>query len=570
MRAKRRTGMTGSASAALSPRASRVVRNASLTLVAVTAILAILLVAGLVRPTLDMAATARRPAFARRPRPAPQVSAIATTPRANQTSLAPPATSAATERRRRAAAIQLLIPDHPGMTRIPPSFLGISTEYWTVPMWARHLSLFDRVLSLIRTNGSVQLRIGGSSADQVVGAAPRRRPRWMFLITRRWLAEVGHIVRRADARVIFDLNTVTASVQNTMRWARLAVATLPPRSILGFEIGNEPDIYSQAVWERTTLGGRGLIRLPDQITSAGYDRSFGVYAHALGRVAPDVALLGPALSQPRVNLDWISTLIAGAHPGLGAVTVHRYPLSACSRPGTSTYPTIARVLSDAASRGVAQSVRPAVRVAARAGLPVRVTELNSVTCGGVRDVSRTFATALWAPDALFALVRAGVASVDIHVRADAANAAFTINRHGLTAHPLLYGMIMFARTLGHQPRLVHVRLRGARRVHMKAWAVRDGGMLHVLLIDKGSRPADVDLHLPVTGNATVQRLQAPSVRSGTGVTLGGQWLDARGQWEGTPVVQIVHRRQGGFDVRLGATSAALLTFHLQRGALPAG
>jgi hypothetical protein len=44
---------------------------------------------------------------------------------------------------------------------VPPSFLGISTEYWTLPAWASELPLLERVLALVRVNGPKRLRIGG-------------------------------------------------------------------------------------------------------------------------------------------------------------------------------------------------------------------------------------------------------------------------------------------------------------------------------------------------------------------------------------------------------------------------
>ena len=136
-------------------------------------------------------------------------------------------------------------------------------------------------------------------------------------------------------------------------------------------------------------------------------------------------------------------LLRAPHPGLRAITVHRYPLSACSDRGSRTFPTIARILSENATAGMARSIRGAVRTARRAGLPVRLTEINSVTCGGRRGVSNTFATALWAPDALFELLRAGASAAAVHVRARAINMAFSLTRHGLVAYPLLYGLSFF-------------------------------------------------------------------------------------------------------------------------------
>ena len=143
---------------------------------------------------------------------------------------------------------------------------------------------------------------------------------------------------------------------------------------------------------------------------------------------------------------------------------------------------------------MASAVSGVVRVAHRAGLPLRLTEMNSVTCSGRRGVSDSFATALWAPDALFELLRAGVDGVNVHLRADAVNAAFILQRHGLRARPLLYGLIMFARMLGPGAQLVPLRLSAPGAPHLKAWAVRTRSALHVLLIDKGTRSASVALH----------------------------------------------------------------------------
>ena len=72
---------------------------------------------------------------------------------------------------------------------------------------------------------------------------------------------------------------------------------------------------------------------------------------------------------------------------------------------------------------------------------------------------------------------------------------------GLQARPLLYGLILFARTLGPDAQLVTVRSRLSRaRPTSAAWAVRVGrDTLHVLLIDKSRRAERVSLRLPATG-----------------------------------------------------------------------
>ncbi len=449
--------------------------------------------------------------------------------------------------------------------RVPASFLGLSTEYWSLPGYEGHLAVFGRVLSLLHVPGdeSLLVRVGGNSADHTFWEPTvRRMPHWVFELTPAWLRAARALLHRVRVRLILDLNLVTDSPMAAAHWARAAENELPHRSIAGFEIGNEPDIYSRWFWMTRMARTRDADTdiLPPDLTARDYTRDFHSYARLLKRIAPGVPLFGPAAANPSRHLSWISTLVAGAHGDLDVVSGHRYPYSACLGPASGSYPTIARVLSEHASAGVARSLQAAVRVAHRAGLPFRVTELNSVTCGGLPGVSNSFATALWAPDALFELIRSGVDGVNIHVRTDAINAAFAFSRHGLVPRPLLYGVIMFRRALGAGADLVPVRLSGTRSPHLKVWAVRvAGGRLHVLVIDKGSRPATVELRVPPAGPASVQRLRAPSASATSRVTLDGQWLGRDGRWRGRRATRTIAPTASGYTLTVGRYSAALVS-----------
>jgi len=194
----------------------------------------------------------------------------------------------------------------------------------------------------------------------------------------------------------------------------------------------------------------------------------------------------------------------------------------------------------------------------RTGLPFRLTELNSVTCGGRPGVSNTFATALWAPDALFELLHAGVNAVNVHVRPGTSNAAFSLTSHGLSANPLLYGLLVFARTVGDDSELVPLHVTAGHGLALKAWAVRlRSGALHVVLINKGGRTATVVLRLSGLGPGSVYRMRAPSVSSRWGVTLGGRHLSVSGRWLGIPASEVVLRSDTGYTVTLPRFSAAL-------------
>jgi Glycosyl hydrolase family 79 C-terminal beta domain len=217
---------------------------------------------------------------------------------------------------------------------------------------------------------------------------------------------------------------------------------------------------------------------------------------------------------------------------------------------------------------MARSIQNAVRIAHHSGLSFRLTEINSVTCGGTPGVSDTFATALWAPDALFELLRARVDGVNVHVRPRTINAAFSISSGGLTANPMLYGLILFARTLGADSHLVQLAVHTRPSLHLKAWAVRvDGDVLHVLLINKGRESTAVALHLPVTGRATVQRLLAPSATSRRGVTLDAQSLTTTGRWQGRRTTQTITPNAGTYTLTVPRLSAALVSMHLRPGSL---
>jgi hypothetical protein len=449
---------------------------------------------------------------------------------------------------------------------IPNSFFGLSTEYWTLPVDLRYTALYRRMVSLLRVPGDTPfvLRIGGDSSDHTFYAPVyHHMPSWTFALTTAFVQRTAAVVRSMKLHVILDLNLVTGNPGLAAAWAREAETVMPKGSIVGFEVGNEPDLYERSIWLRLTGAPLSSRVLPQDMTSSSYSRDFGRYARALRGIAPPVSLLGPALSHPKVDAGWIAALLRGPHPGLRQISVHEYPYSACAFPGTSSYPTVKRILSQRASAGLAASVRPAAVLARRAGLPLRVTEFNSVTCGGRPGVSNTFATALWAPDAAFELLRIGAQSIDLHAREYTVNDPFTFNSSGVEVHPLLYGLIMFVRTLSPHAQLLHSQLRVSGGANLKAWAVRSAhGGLSVLVIDKSSRGARVTMNLPAGGVATVHRLLAPSVRSRTGVTLDGQWLDHDGDWEGHRVTQRLAAQGRHYRLWMPRYSAALVTVPL--------
>lgn len=487
------------------------------------------------------------------------------------------------------------VPGSGPMKDIPNLFLGLSTEYSTLPLVEQHPVLWERVLFNLAQGGSVpaqSLRVGGDSAEHVIyGREPPQFAPWeIFSPTPKLVDDTAEVISASKLQVIIDINTITARPREVATWMKLLLSSL--YNVLGgriaaFEIGNEPDIYSCTQWAGGLLTASDQSSdtkqqcpagLPKRITATSFAKDFRAYARALYAVAPSLPVMAPALAMASDHLGWIKTLLRYRTKNLKVISAHIYPYSACARPGQANYPTIQKVLSDNATAGMARTIAPAVALARKAGLSVRLTEINSVTCGGTLGVSNTFATALWAPDALFELMNAGVAGVNLHARVNSINRPFSFTRQGLETRPLLYGLILFTRMLGGGARLVPVSLRAGRSLNLKVWAVRAddsldvgpgntsvGGSLirnplNVLLINKGPGSARITLHLPSRSRGFVERLLAPSASSTSGVTLEGQYLNHQANWQGTPRLEIIRpTRDGSYVLTVRGESAALVT-----------
>ena len=182
-------------------------------------------------------------------------------------------------------------------------------------------------------------------------------------------------------------------------------------------------------------------------------------------------------------------------------------------------------------------------------------------CGGDASVAESFATALWAPDALLELMKVGVDGVNWHIRSSKSNAPFALGPDGLLPRPELYGLAVFAQLLRSATWLREVELRVPYGSHLKVWAVSTPAGPRLLLINKG--PQSFTAHLHPGGsftNARVERLSAPSPVATTGVTLGGQTIGSDGRWHGSRRIGRVSGTRAGFAVALSPYSAALVSF----------
>jgi hypothetical protein len=447
---------------------------------------------------------------------------------------------------------------------IPSGFIGLSLEYQSIePLAGTRPAAIDPVLvQLIRNLAPGQrpvLRIGGDSTDWAWWPVPgMRKPRGIRIVLRPRFGEVlGALAHAIRARMILGIDLEAGSRRLAAVEAERLLTYVGHSSVWALEVGNEPELYGNWPWLMRD-GVRILGRPPGYGVSA-YLRDFRGMARAL----PRVGLAGPARGGPR----WIHHVGAfiASEPRLAVVTVHTYPLQRCYTPLVSpTYPTIAHLLAPSSSVGLAERFAPTVRTVHARGLPLRVDEMNSVSCAGASGVSDTFASALWVLDTMFALARTGVDGVNVHTFQQAKYRLFRVSHTPggwrAAVAPEYYGLMFFTRAA---PAGAHLLQTSGSDGPLRVWATRArDGTVRVVLINKGRQARDAVIRAPGEAvPAAYLPLRAAGLQATTGVSLGEASF---GVSTGTGILPsprriLVRPEAGRYVLRVPGSSAAMLT-----------
>jgi hypothetical protein len=445
-------------------------------------------------------------------------------------------------------------------------FLGLSLEYSSIEAYAGDDPtavdpVFTQLVRNLAPGQAPVLRIGGDTTDWTWWPVPglSKPPGVRYTLSRRWLQVTRALTQSLGARLILGINLEANNVELAGTEARMLVDGIGRNSVQALEIGNEPALYASFPWYRTATGAKVPGR-PRGYDAAAFMRDFTEFAGAL----PPLPLAGPALGASK----WMRNLapFLSTQPRLGVVTLHRYPLQLCYTSTRSLeHPTVDHLMAAAATTGLADSFTRDVAAAHADRLPLRIDEINSVSCGADRAVSDTFASSLWALDAMFELARVGIDGVNLHTFPGAGYELFKIthvNGHWWAAvSPEYYGLLMFAQATPAGSRLVQVA--GAAGPMVKTWATRaSDATVRVVLINKSARARVFALALPhVSGTARLERLRAPSLTASSGVALGGQSFGSQtdtGRLAGQQQSDSVEPIGGRYVVGLPAGTAAML------------
>jgi hypothetical protein len=433
---------------------------------------------------------------------------------------------------------------------IPPTFMGFSHE-WGVAQdlmgsaAAGRNVIYRQLLRNLTAYGSgpFMVRIGGNSTDYT--DEPKAG----------MLQPFADLANDMGVRFYLGVNLGRGNPQLAVDQEKAYLSQMPPGSVDGIEIGNEPDGYR---WN----GKR-----PRSYVFANFLPEANAFQQSLlAALPPPVKLMGPSYGSPMAMNEFIA-YIKSIPPSRLIATQHFYVSN------SATHPNLPAdfLLGAAASASGPSEGAPRVAAAHEYGAPFRLDEMNSISGGGEAGVSNVFASALWAIDVMFEFARTGVDGVNWHTGNSGNYAVFEFQidsvgqKKNYSLHlvkPLYYGLLMFQQATGDGARLLPVTLQTSANV--KVWAtVGSQGIVHALILNKEeSASSPVTLTMPGFRKAAVERLTAPSYQSTTGIRIGGQTFDGSpdGKLQGERSVESVLPAHSSYVINMPACSAALVTF----------
>ncbi|HEX3511026.1 MAG TPA: hypothetical protein VHT27_08000 [Solirubrobacteraceae bacterium] len=435
---------------------------------------------------------------------------------------------------------------------VPSNFLGLSFEVSDLRQIASYGERGDLV-TLLRSLGPGLLRFGGVSADtRVAWADPQTpRPAWTSAVVEHLdLQALAGLARASGWHVILTVGLAHYEPQAAAREVAAAKRALGPW-LSAIEVGNEPDAY-----------GRHAFR-SEPWTFARYAGEVRAYRRAIARLAPGIPFMGPGVSGSHAFKSWGPGEVR-EHPVV--LTGHHYPLGCHQQP----QPSIPELLSPHVRVLEGRSLHRYLAVARRSGIPFRMDEANSVSCGGRAGISNTFASALWATGYIAQSMAAGTSGINFEgnpancfgYTAVCAPTVARLADGGLNAQPLWYALLMTRGLVGDRPVASTLRARHARNLAVTSFVERNGALQLVICDDEppGSAPASISVHVGRRFSAaSVLELSGPAQSATAGVTLGGRTVGAGGYWSEPPNPPRIPVRGGSLALTLAPSSAQLVT-----------
>lgn len=448
--------------------------------------------------------------------------------------------------------------------KVPSGFVGLTTEYWDLEKLegknpSQPDKAFEQTLMNLSPSGSLSLRVGGDSTDWVWWPVPgMKKPPWVrWTITPQWAAVTKKLAQDVDAKLILGINLEADDRQVSAHELDELESHVGLSRIKAFEVGNEPELYSKYPFyheHNQIVHGRPKSYQGPEIASDWDWMVGGLAAHA--------PLAGPGFVSFNALPD-VSSLLSSTKR-LSLLTVHSYPLKSTRCNGNHLLHED-ELFQPSSLQDLADEAQSWTQAAARDRIPIRIDEMNSVTCGGLANYSDSLGPALWALNILPLYEQAGVTGVNFDTvpgtLQDLIQAQHGPNGWNVWVQPEYYGLVAFAQLTPPGSQMLNV---SAMPNGMYVWAVKTPSHeTHVVVTNvSGTKRVFSVKAAGVTGPATLTRLTAPGGLSATsGVMLGGQSIsNSTGQLSGTPTSTSVNATGGRYSVTVPAGSAAIVSF----------
>jgi hypothetical protein len=290
-------------------------------------------------------------------------------------------------------------------------------------------------------------------------------------------------------------------------------------SLLGIEIGNEPDLYGSSYFSGTTWTVSTLESLWEEFRAA------------LIAQTPGVRVTGPA--DAGNESSWTVPFGQWATSSkITLLTQHYYRgngESASSTAANLITPDSALVNDLSILNAGAQGI----------GVPFRISECNSYYNGGADGVSDSYASSLWVIDYLFNCAQGGSSGANFHGGGDSDGYTPIADSNGtvVEARPEYYGILLF--TLAGPGTLLATELI-ANGLNVTGYAVNSSsGALSVIVNNKDlSNSLKLSIELPQSaGAATLLEMTqlspgatAPHLTATSGITIQGASVGVDGSF----------------------------------------
>ncbi|GAC1610905.1 MAG: hypothetical protein NVS3B26_20380 [Mycobacteriales bacterium] len=313
---------------------------------------------------------------------------------------------------------------------VPADYLGLSIEWGMTQRWfgtSGHRTVAPMIALLrslqVSPLTSGVLRVGGNSEDgyrwDPSGRTTANTP-FTGTINAGMVDALLNVARFSGWKLVLGVNLRADQPGNAAALARYVVNHDTARSVIAFEMGNEPDSYFDA-------------------DTTGYLARVRKYVAALDAdpVTRGVPITGPALSN-KADTGYVSAFAREFGSRMAFATWHHY----------ANRPTITSLLDESVSRD--WKARIAEVTLAAGGTPTRMAEGNSVGRGGWDHLSNVMASSTWLVDALLTGAEAGLAGFNLHswdAQADTSGlqafyTPFVIRRGRVVSRPSLFGLAL--------------------------------------------------------------------------------------------------------------------------------